>query len=41
VDHTWFQLDTAHRVGSEIVEDRETFGNWTARVELTHRVLQI
>ncbi|NNE42619.1 MAG: hypothetical protein HKN12_00285 [Gemmatimonadetes bacterium] len=41
VDHSWFRMDTTHRVGSEIVQDRELFGNWTARVELTHHILQI
>jgi hypothetical protein len=41
VEHGWFRLDTAHRDGSEIVEDRETFGSWTGRVELTHRILRI
>lgn len=34
-DRTWFQLDTAHRRGDEIVTSRDTFGNWTARVELS------
>jgi hypothetical protein len=41
VEHGWFRLDTAHRAGDEIVEDRETFGSWTGRVELTHRILRI
>ena len=41
VEHGWFRLDTSHRAGTEIVTERETFGNWTARVELTHRILQI
>ena len=41
VDRTWFRLDTTHRAGDEIVREREPFGNWTARVELTHRILQI
>lgn len=41
VDRSWFRLDTTHRAGDEIVRERETFGNWTARVELTHRILQI
>lgn len=41
LERSWFRLDTAHRAGGEIVTERETFGNWTARVELTHRILQI
>jgi opacity protein-like surface antigen len=41
VERSWFRLDTTHRAGGGIVTERETFGNWTARVELTHRILQI
>lgn len=33
-EHRWFGLDTAHRNGSVIVEQRETFGEWSARVEM-------
>ncbi len=33
-DHRIFGLDTAHRVGDAIVVGRETFGDWSARVEL-------
>ena len=40
VERTWFRLDTAHRAGNEIVNQRETFGNWAARIELTHRVFR-
>lgn len=36
-ERTWFGLDTAHRRGSEIVEEREIFGSWTGRVEITRR----
>jgi hypothetical protein len=34
VERTWFALDTSHRRGDEIVTERETFGSWTARVEI-------
>lgn len=34
LDGTGFQLDTAHRVGSEIVESRESFVNWSLSVAL-------
>jgi hypothetical protein len=40
-ERSWFRLDTAHRRGNEIVEDRETFGNWAARVELSRPVLNL
>jgi hypothetical protein len=35
---SWFGLDTAHRRGAEIVEERELFGSWTGRVEITRRL---
>ena len=37
VDHRIYALDTAHREGGSIVERRETFGDWSARFELTRR----
>lgn len=33
-ERTWFALDTAHRRGDAIVEERETFGSWTVRMEV-------
>lgn len=33
-ERTWFALDTAHRRGDAIVEERETFGSWTVRMEI-------
>jgi hypothetical protein len=41
VERSWFRLETSHRAGSAIVTEQETFGNWTARVEITQRILQI
>lgn len=38
VERSWFRLDTSHRDGDAIVDDRETFGRWTARITLTHRI---
>ncbi|HKQ59159.1 MAG TPA: hypothetical protein VJY35_14960 [Candidatus Eisenbacteria bacterium] len=38
VERRMFAIDTAHRAGDEVVLERKTFGDWTARVELT-RVL--
>jgi hypothetical protein len=35
IEHSVFRLDTAHRNDDVIVENRETFGNWTARFELS------
>ena len=40
-DRTWFQLDTAHRRGNEIVTSRDTFGNWTARLELSRSLFAL
>jgi len=34
---TGFALDTAHRSGDEIVNERETFVNWDVRAELAWR----
>jgi len=34
LDRRMFRLDTAHRDGNTIVERRETFGDWSARLEL-------
>ena len=39
VHHSWFGLETNHRVGDDLETRRETFGNWTVRVELSHRIL--
>lgn len=33
-ERTWFALDTSHRRGDAVVEERETFGSWTGRVEI-------
>jgi hypothetical protein len=38
VDYSAFSLDTAHRSGAGVVDGRESFGNWNARLELA-RVL--
>jgi hypothetical protein len=35
VEHSIFRLDTAHRSDDAVVRDRETFINWTARLELS------
>jgi hypothetical protein len=35
VERSMLRLDTAHRAGDEVVYDRETFGNWTVRLELS------
>ena len=35
VDHHRFSLDTAHRLGDEVVTSEESFGEWTARAELS------
>jgi hypothetical protein len=37
-ERTWFRMDTAHRRGAEIIEEREVFGSWTGRVEITRRL---
>lgn len=34
LDHRLFALDTAHRNGSVIEYERQTFGDWSARLEL-------
>jgi hypothetical protein len=34
VERSYFGLDTAHRRGAEIVYGRETFGDWSARLEV-------
>ncbi len=34
VDRSWFQMETAHRSGEEIVRTTESFGEWTVRAEL-------
>jgi hypothetical protein len=34
-ERTLFGLDTAHRRGDDIVETRESFGDWNVRMELT------
>jgi len=33
-ERSWFGLDTSHRAGDDIVERRETFGNWTVRASV-------
>ncbi|GJM43599.1 MAG: hypothetical protein DHS20C21_04410 [Gemmatimonadota bacterium] len=40
-ERSWFHLDTAHRRGNEIVNERTLFGTWTARIELSRSVLQL
>ena len=35
IERSIFRLDTAHRNDDVVIEDRETFGNWTARFELS------
>lgn len=35
VERTFFSLETAHRVDDVVVEERERFGNWTVRLELS------
>ena len=40
VDRRIFGLDTAHRNGGTIVEQRERFGDWTARLELARLIAQ-
>jgi hypothetical protein len=37
VEHQRFAMDTAHRDGETIVVDRRTFGDWSARFELSWR----
>jgi hypothetical protein len=37
VDHRVFQLDTAHRSGSTIENGRQSFHEWSARLELAWR----
>lgn len=41
VERTWFHLDTTHRRGNEIVTERERFGSWTARIELSKSFLNL
>jgi len=35
LERSYFALDTAHRNGAAVEEQRETFANWGARVELS------
>jgi hypothetical protein len=37
VDYHVFGLETAHRNGDVIERDRESFGNWSGRLELSYR----
>jgi hypothetical protein len=37
VDRSVFALDTAHRSGASIVDARESFGDWSTRLELAWR----
>jgi hypothetical protein len=41
VERSLFRLDTAHRAGNTVVEQRETFGNWTVRLELSQWFISI
>jgi hypothetical protein len=36
-DYSRWSIDTAHREGATVVEQRQTFGNWSARFELARR----
>jgi hypothetical protein len=36
-----FRLDTVHRAGDDVIEERETFGNWTVRLELSQWFISI
>lgn len=38
IERRVFRIDTAHRQGDAIVESRETFGGWVARIGLSWRV---
>lgn len=37
VDYSRWTIDTAHREGASVVEQRQAFGNWSARFELARR----
>jgi len=37
-ERSFFALSTSHRRGDAIVTERETFGTWTGRVEITRRL---
>jgi len=37
LEHRVFALDTAHRSGSAVVQGREVFGDWSARLSLARR----
>lgn len=39
VDRSIFSMDTAHRSGASIVTERQSFGDWNARLELSWRLL--
>ncbi len=41
VERSFFRLDTAHRAGNTVIEERETFGNWTVRFELSQWFISI
>ena len=36
VERRFFGLDTAHRSGTDVVMERESFGEWSARLSLAH-----
>jgi hypothetical protein len=36
--HRWFELDTAHRAGEEIVYEKESFGQWEIQLEAGWRI---
>ncbi len=38
IDRRWFSIDTAHRSGTTITTQGETFGDWNARLELSRLV---
>ncbi len=38
IDRSWFRLDTAHRRGAEIVNDRETFASWMTTLAVSRRI---
>lgn len=40
-ERSWFSLATSHRRGNEIVTERETFGSWTGRFEITRRLVAL
>ena len=41
IEHSRFSLETSHRRGDEIVTERESFGSWTARLEIARPLFAI